>query len=58
MYHIWIAAEFPDLSMGDMSKKLGEMWKEASSEEKDTYKVHSAYLHIRAYLNSLHGKAA
>ena len=33
------AAEFPDLSMGDMSKKLGEMWKEASSEERDTYKV-------------------
>lgn len=37
--------------MGDMSKKLGEMWKEASSEEKDKYKVCHAYVHIVAYLN-------
>ena len=27
-----------------MSKKLGEMWKEVSSEEKDKYKVRQAYL--------------
>ena len=31
-----------------MSKKLGELWKEASSEDKDKYKVSYAYMHIRA----------
>ena len=31
--------------MGGMSKKLGELWKKVSSEEKDKYKVRHAYAH-------------
>ena len=40
--------EHPDLSMGDMSKKLGELWREASSEEKEKYKVCHVRMHILA----------
>ena len=32
--------------MGDMSKKLGELWKEVSSEEKKQYEVYRAPLLI------------
>ena len=34
-----VAAKHPTLSMGEMAKKLGELWKAASSEEKATYEV-------------------
>jgi len=31
------------MSMGDMAKKLGEMWKEMSAEEKAKYEVSDAF---------------
>lgn len=33
------AAENPDLSFGDLTKKLGEMWKGLSDAEKMPYEV-------------------
>ena len=34
-----LVAEHPNLSMGEMSKKLGEMWKATSGEERAKYEV-------------------
>lgn len=33
------AEQHPNLTMGETSKKLGELWKEVSSEEKAKYEV-------------------
>ena len=33
------AEQNPNLTMGETSKKLGELWKEVSSEEKAKYEV-------------------
>jgi uncharacterized protein YaaW (UPF0174 family) len=33
------AESFPGLSMGEYSKKMGEMWKELSEDEKKPYNV-------------------
>lgn len=39
-----------------MSKKLGELWKEASGEEKDKYKVCYAYAHTPIVPEAWHQK--
>jgi high mobility group protein B1 len=43
-YHPTIKGEHPGLSIGDVAKKLGEMWNNTAAEDKQPYEKKAAKL--------------
>jgi hypothetical protein len=39
MWLFWLAGENPEMSVVDIGKRLGELWREMGAEEKKVYEV-------------------